>query len=145
MKIRLVLDRGIGKTPETAKKCSVHPKFVGKSEKSVPNSKKKQSGLSWRVKKSQNPYRISASPRSCKEFSTFLTLLDSPDYFSFSFRKLFSLYPQYLAWTNYHTLPWLRMYKIHSRIITVRTGPSKSQCQALFSWYNLSCDATKSG
>ena len=40
-----------------------------------------------------NPYRISASPRSCKEFSTFFTLLDSPDYISFSFGKLFSLLP----------------------------------------------------
>ena len=42
---------------------------------------------------SQNRYSISASPRSCKEFSTFLTLLDSPDYFSFLFGKLFSLLP----------------------------------------------------
>ena len=41
-----IVDRDIGKTPEMAKKCSVHPKFVGKSEKGVPNLKKKQSGLS---------------------------------------------------------------------------------------------------
>ena len=36
-----IVDRGIGKTPEMAIKCSVHPKFVGKSEKGVPNSKEK--------------------------------------------------------------------------------------------------------
>ena len=32
-----IVDRGIGKTPEIAKKCSVHPKFVGKSEKTFPS------------------------------------------------------------------------------------------------------------
>ena len=47
-----IVDRDIGKTPEIAKKCSVHPKFVGKSEKSFP--------------------RIEAKPRFCKDFETFL-------------------------------------------------------------------------
>ena len=42
---------------------------------------------------SQNRYSVSASNNS----RLFFNLLDCPDYFSFSFGKLFSLYPPHLA------------------------------------------------
>ena len=40
----------------------------------------------------------------------FFNLLDCPDYFSFSFGKLFSLYPPHLAWTNYHF--WVSTWQV---------------------------------
>ena len=81
--IKKVKNRGIWKTPEICRK---------KWEK----CSKLEEKVIWAVlkgKKYRNPYRISASPRSCKEFSTFHTLQGSPDYFSFSFGRPSSLLP----------------------------------------------------